>query len=148
MTQFYTVHMNKKIYVYAMVLRDSGKVYVGSSVGPMNRIAEHVSALRCKRHYNESLQMDWDASDLADWDFRLLEEAPAGERFAREYEWVRVLNAASIGYNKTRIQRAINRDYILELLDARTPYRTIRDLTGASLGTIAFVKRRRVEQSD
>lgn len=142
MARIYTVHMNRTIYIYAIIRRSTRRAYIGSALAPIKRWAEHVSMLVHDRHFNSNLQNDWKNSSIEDWDFRILSQVPSGEdRYEHEALWIARYSAECIGHNIAKVRKIYRRDTVIEMLNARRPYREISAATGASLGAISNLKR-------
>ena len=74
------VIQNKTKGVYALIHKESGRAYVGSSTRcVLNRLSVHLSKLKSCDHPTRELQKLWCESTPNDWEFRLLEEGRPGE---------------------------------------------------------------------
>lgn len=45
--------------IYAIICKENGKKYIGQSKNAKNRIENHKSNLRCGRHINKEMQLDF-----------------------------------------------------------------------------------------
>jgi hypothetical protein len=71
--------------VYAIVNRDTGRSYIGSTLNIKARVGQHVSCLRGGQHSNSMLQADWGHDKF---DFGVLALCKPEERLAIEEELV------------------------------------------------------------
>lgn len=91
--------------IYAIIHRETGKLYVGSASCLKTRIGYHRSKLRHERHDNSYLQHAWNAHGEAAFDFVLIEECGRDALLAREGHWMAVTQCAdrARGFNLDRI---------------------------------------------
>lgn len=87
--------------VYAVWHRDSGKVYVGSSINVERRWREHKNRLAAGTHNNRHLQRAWELYGAEAFEFALLAKCAAKTLFGREQVFIDELRAAEpeYGYN-------------------------------------------------
>lgn len=97
--------------VYRITHTLDGRVYVGSSIDLQRGLKEHLQRLQRGAHSNVNLQVAWDSSEPALFEFVVLDRQsltplpPSPEVFYRlrveEQRWMDELGAAKTGYNRS-----------------------------------------------
>jgi group I intron endonuclease len=85
--------------VYVIRHRESGRVYVGSSVRCRTRLIHHLNRLRAGLHHSKYLQRAWAKYGEAAFVVALLESAPRPDLLAREQHWIERLDSFHNGFN-------------------------------------------------
>lgn len=87
------------IGVYAIVHRDSGRRYIGSSKCVEKRWGQHLNLLTHGRHHSPYLQHAWTKYGAEAFDFVVVEQCAQQELLSRKQAWIdwsRSLRAAEI----------------------------------------------------
>jgi hypothetical protein len=91
--------------IYFIKNHATGKIYVGQSIQISQRIQQHLSALKNRKHSNSRLQRDWDAYGEEWFEIGVLEHLQAIEELLdrRENEWMHHFDSLNpeCGYNQT-----------------------------------------------
>ena len=121
--------------VYAIRHNKTGKVYIGSSKHPEQRVKSHLYALRAGRHSVGDMQSDFNTYG-EDYTITYLEEITKHEDSIHEYEWMRkfksYIRGAGYNYNdhykqdKTKPNKVTYRDKINALLKATEDIETLK----------------------
>ncbi len=93
--------------VYAILHRDSGKIYIGSASGNggiRNRLARHRRDMRLRRHANPHLQAYHDRYGMGAFDVLVLELTPPDDALRREMELLQIWRPWEHGFNVTRVE--------------------------------------------
>ena len=98
--------------VYAIKHNKTGRVYIGSSKRPVQRVEQHMSDLRGGRHSVEDMQADFNTYGQ-DYTVEFLEVITKFSDRSHEYEWMRKYNSGTrgVGYNykdRSMQERKIN----------------------------------------
>lgn len=83
--------------VYAILNKNSGKLYIGSSKDIESRINHHFTCLKASRHRNRYLQRSYNFNQ-EDYTWFLVEECKREDRFSREQYWIDYYSVANL-YN-------------------------------------------------
>lgn len=86
--------------IYGILHRDTGRIYVGSSVNVAGRIRRHRYDLERKRHHSIKLQSAFDEYGPSHFDFLLIEEVyNLVDLVRREQSWMDQAEAYTKGFN-------------------------------------------------
>jgi group I intron endonuclease len=85
--------------IYSIVLRASGKAYVGSSANIRQRWRQHLCDLRRNRHRNPKLQASWNKYGEEAFDFSVIELCQIGDLLDAERRHLVALSAVACGFN-------------------------------------------------
>jgi group I intron endonuclease len=90
--------------VYAIVHKESGKAYVGSTCHFRKRARAHVKALRENRHHARHLQRAWNAYGEGALEFRILAECSKEDCLAQEQAHMDRMRShdPAFGYNASK----------------------------------------------
>ena len=91
--------------IYAIRCKTSGKVYIGRSQDPRERVKQHLQMLKNGTYYcgTESFQQDFDKYGASDFEWYILESGVTPNKFReREAYWISEYKATNplYGYNK------------------------------------------------
>lgn len=98
--------------IYAIQHKESGKLYVGSSVNMQKRLREHFRLLNLWKHANQHLQAAWNKFGESAFECRVIEMvACIDDLYAAEQVHLDALNAydGAHGYNKAKSTTAPQR---------------------------------------
>jgi group I intron endonuclease len=89
--------------IYKIENNINHKIYVGQSKNIHNRMLQHRSELRRRKHINSHLQMAVDKYGLDNFSFIVIEKCPIGLLDEREVYWIEKLQSANkkYGYNSS-----------------------------------------------
>lgn len=87
--------------VYALRHDATGKMYIGSTANPRQRLLKHINRLKNGTHNSKQLQADYDRHADKSLTLILLDEIKTFDERGKEYEWMEVYNTfdATNGYN-------------------------------------------------
>jgi hypothetical protein len=83
--------MNRTVLIYAIIRRENGDAYVGSTIALSQRWAHHRSTLKKGRHHCRHLQHAWNKYGADSFDYVILERAECSTRQERnfvELSWI------------------------------------------------------------
>lgn len=92
--------------IYKFTQRDTGRIYVGSTVNIHRRLGFHLSLLRKGNHSNRKLQADANEFGVDSFEFAILEVTPNDESILNEREeyWRERLKSDQY-YNRQKLPR-------------------------------------------
>lgn len=91
-------------YVYKIINDVNGKVYIGSTINPHDRMKRHFSALRSGRHHSTHLQRAFDKYGEEHFHFEIIEVCDANKRLEREQYYIDQLDfSGNKSYNESPI---------------------------------------------
>jgi group I intron endonuclease len=93
--------------IYAIRLRSTRRLYVGSSVNIRARLGQHLSQLLANRHHAPKLQHTWNKYGQGQFEALVLEEVPRKRSLiVREQYWIDFHKAFRVGLNTRPIAEA------------------------------------------
>lgn len=93
-------NINKERVIYMIKNTLNGKCYIGKTMNFNRRKAEHLSALRNKRHVNSRMQFDFDKLGESSFSFLVLKKVKGWKNaLALEREKIEKYQTEVIGYN-------------------------------------------------
>lgn len=88
-----------KVTIYGLVNKTTGEVYVGSTINPEKRFAQHFSNLKCGRHHNKLLQEAYNIGGPIDVFIFERKECESLERHELEDRWIERFRKEGLAYN-------------------------------------------------
>jgi len=87
--------------IYSILNKKDGKIYVGQSINPKKRLAQHKSNLRGNYHRNTHLQRAWNKYGESSFEFGILENCSDESLNDNETWWINYFDSTNQdkGYN-------------------------------------------------
>ena len=82
-------------YIYLIIHRDSGSLYVGQTVNPKKRWLEHYRNLNKHQHRNPILQNAWNKYGGSAFEFKIAEEVMTDLTISEQY-WIDAYRASGV----------------------------------------------------
>lgn len=89
----------KKLGIYKIENKDTGKVYIGSATNIESRWYQHKRLLNNNKHHSIKLQNSVNKHGIESFIFEIIEECEKNILIEREQYWIDVLNSYNEGYN-------------------------------------------------
>lgn len=94
---------DKKAYVYKIINKANGKIYIGSTIDAERRKGDHFRDLRRKKHCNNYLQKAWNKYGEDSFEFEVIEVTNLECQYIREQYYLDTLKPfKENGYNLTK----------------------------------------------
>lgn len=108
--------------IYKIINTETNKIYVGSSKNIEQRVRNHFSNLKRKKHHSVKLQRAYDKYGLSNFSHEVIEICEIEDLFVREQHWIDSLDSYHSGYNASESSVYPTNKHSLSILDKNSKH--------------------------
>jgi hypothetical protein len=104
--------------IYRLSFEGTEKVYVGSSIRPKIRYAQHLKALKVGEHHSVKLKRHYN-KHKKDPIHEVLEVCKTSDRQVREEHWIKTFDSLNKGFNMVQAEGVLTREELMKLREEK-----------------------------